>query len=176
MVGFTWNKESDPVWDADKRRVIGGAPAGAFDLNYKDGQGLPGEWWSVTDGGSVVGYGWLDNSWGDAEILLATDPDTQGKGVGSFTLDNLEREASSRGVNYVYNTIHAGHPNKAELHNWLDSHGFRGSAADESLRKRVGRDASEPPRGPSPTFDSAVDMAPGRESEGGYVDPEDQKY
>lgn len=177
-MSFTWNKESAPTWDADKQRIIGGAPAGAFDLDYTDGQSLPSEWWSVTDDGTTVGYGWLDINWGDGEILLATDPAAQGRGVGSFILDHVEAEAAARGVNYVYNTIRAEHPDRENLHNWLDSHGFRGSDTDESLRKRVGGPQAEsaPASGSGPSFDDKVDMGPGREDEGGYVDPEQHRY
>ena len=45
-----WVREDTPVWDADKKRVIGGAPEGAFVIPFADGQELPGEWWSVRDG------------------------------------------------------------------------------------------------------------------------------
>ena len=47
--GLTWVREEAPVWDADKSRVIGGAPEGAFVLGFEDGQALPGEWWAVRD-------------------------------------------------------------------------------------------------------------------------------
>ena len=61
MTDLTWVREDDPIWDADKQRVIGGAPEGAFVLPFADGDALPGEWWSARDGdGTVVGYGRLD--------------------------------------------------------------------------------------------------------------------
>ncbi len=96
---LTWVREDDPVWDADKQRVIGGAPEGTFVLSFSDGDALPGEWWSARDGeGLVVGYGRLDIGWGgDAEILLAVDPGRQQEGIGSFVLAGLEDEAGSRG-------------------------------------------------------------------------------
>lgn len=170
-----WTKEAAPAWDADKKRIVGGAPAGAFDLDYTDGQPITGEWWDVTDDGAVVGYGWLDLAWGDAEILLATDPERQGAGVGGFVLENIEREAAARGVNYVYNTIRPEHPHREAVRAWLESHGFTGGD-DGVLRKRVGGPAQQPVTGPSPTFDAAVDRGPGHEEAGGYVDPEQHRY
>ncbi|SDT11618.1 Acetyltransferase (GNAT) family protein [Nocardioides scoriae] len=141
--GLAWVREPEPVWDADKRRVIGGAPAGAFVLPFQDGDALPGEWWSAREGGThgeVLGYGRLDVSWGgDAEVLLAVDPARQRGGVGSFVLASLEEEASARGLNYVYNTIRE-HDQREQVHDWLVVRGFRGSA-DGDLRKRVLADA-----------------------------------
>src|SRR3954454_2706493 len=100
---LTWVREQAPVWDADKIRVIGGAPKGAFVLPFEDGEQLPGAWWSARDlGGVVVGYGRLDTTWGgDAEILLAVAPGREETGIGSFILGRLEQEAAARGINYV---------------------------------------------------------------------------
>lgn len=51
-----WIQESPPYWDRDKARIVGESP-GAFGLGpYRDGDLLPGEWWRVEDGGSVLGY------------------------------------------------------------------------------------------------------------------------
>ncbi|HET9759881.1 MAG TPA: GNAT family N-acetyltransferase, partial [Nocardioidaceae bacterium] len=121
MTDLTWTHEASPTWDADKQRVIGSAPEGAFDLAYADGASLPGDWWAArTPDGAVVGYGWLDATWGgDAEILLAVDAASRQQGVGSFVIAQLEREAASRGLNYVYNTVRASHPERDELHDWL---------------------------------------------------------
>lgn len=175
-MGFTWNAEPAPTWDAGKQKIVGGAPPGAFDLQHADGAPMAGEWWSVTDGdGTTVGYGRLEIAWGDAEILLATDPARQGTGVGGFVLDNLEREAAARGVNYVYNTIRDTHPDREDVRAWLESHGFEGGDGGV-LRKRVGRDRPAPAAGPAPSFDRSVDMGPGREEAGGYVDPERHRY
>ena len=146
MTDLTWTHEDSPTWDADKQRVIGSAPEGALDLSYTDGDALPGDWWSArTSDGAVVGYGWLDATWGgDAEILLAVDAGSQQQGVGSFVIDRLEHEAASRGLNYVYNTVRASHPDRDDLHDWLAVRGYRGSAADTTLAQagplgRVGR-------------------------------------
>ena len=75
-----WIRETPAHWDANKARIVGGAPPGIFDTRYKTckiGELVPGEWWRVEDDAAVVGYGWLDVVWGDAEILLATDPSAQ---------------------------------------------------------------------------------------------------
>lgn len=134
-----WIHEKSPTWDAGKQRVIGGAPEGAFVIPYAVGEELPGDWWAVrADGqdGPVVGYGRLDITWGgDAEVLLATDPDRQGEGIGTFILGRLEEEAAHRGINYVFNTIRE-HDARDQVHAWLTARGFQGTAEGE-LRKRV---------------------------------------
>lgn len=176
-----WVREEKPVWDADKVRVIGGAPEGTFVLPFHDGDPLPGTWWSVRDGDGVVGYGRLDISWGgDAEILLAVDPDRQQRGVGSFILERLEQEADSRGINYVYNVIRDT-PNRDLVHDWLVVRGFEGPY-DGDVRKRVGSTAHRPaphPASPPEPYDVNADPAdrgPGHEEQGGYVSPEDHRY
>lgn len=191
---LTWSHQPDPRWDADKQRVIGSAPDGVFDLSFADGASLPGDWWKVsTSDGSVVGFGWLDATWGgDAEILLAVDTAAQEKGVGSFVISRLEDEAAARGLNYVYNTVRNSHPERDDLHDWLAVRGYLGGTSDTTLRKRVGADAQ---RGraaadaskarPAPSRDasgSAYDpagegeRAPGDEESGGYVDIDDHRY
>ncbi|RLV47959.1 GNAT family N-acetyltransferase [Nocardioides mangrovicus] len=172
-----WTREEHPVWDAEKQRIIGGAPEGAFVLLFADGDELPGEWWSARDeAGAVVGYGRLDIGWGgDAEILLAVDPDRQQQGVGSFVLGHLEQEAAGRGINYVYNTIR-DHEARDLVHDWLVVRGFRGSV-DGDLRKRVvpyepvGATAA-----PAPFHRDTGDRAPGQEEQGGYVDVDEHRY
>jgi GNAT superfamily N-acetyltransferase len=185
---LSWSHEPNPTWDADKQRVIGSAPPGALDLSYVDGAALPGDWWAArTTEGAVVGYGWLDATWGgDAEILLAVDASAQRQGVGSFVIERLEDEAAHRGLNYVYNTVRDTHPQRDDLHDWLAVRGYRGSNADTTLRKRVGADAQRPPVHGSSTaqpaasraFDPAAagERAPGHEESGGYVDVDDHRY
>jgi GNAT superfamily N-acetyltransferase len=182
MPELTWTREPDPRWDADKRRVIGGAPEGAFVLPFAEGDPLPGDWWRVTDAdGTVVGYGRLDTTWGgDAEILLASDPERQSAGIGSFILDRLEDEAQARGINYVHNTIRPAHPERDLVHDWLVVRGFRGTV-DGDLRKRVGSTRGLPTRqAPHVTaYDAAQDPGsrpPGDEEAGGYVDVDDHRY
>ncbi len=181
---LTWTREESPVWDDDKVRVIGGAPAGAFVLPFADGDELPGEWWAARDrSGRALGFGRLDVTWGgDAEILLAVDPGAQEGGVGSFVLDRLEHEAAERGINYVSNRIRE-HDRRDVVHDWLVVRGFRGHVGGD-LRKRVG---SGPRPGERRTtapagmevYDPASDaqgQAPGHEEQGGYVDVDEHQY
>jgi GNAT superfamily N-acetyltransferase len=181
---LTWKRESRPVWDADKQRVIGGAPPGVFDLPYAPGVELPGDWWSADDGTGPVGYGWLDATWGgDAEILLAVDAQSQGKGVGGFILQHLEQEAAHRGLNYVYNTVRSSHPDRQQVYDWLTSRGYRGSENDSTLRKRT-REETTPQRqhhrsrsgAPPAAFALQDALAPGHEESGAYVNLEDHHY
>jgi GNAT superfamily N-acetyltransferase len=182
-VSLTWVREESPVWDADKQRVIGGAPEGAFELPFSDGDAVPGEWWSARDDGAdgaVVGYGRLDISWGgDAEILLAVAPDRQQQGIGGFVLGKLEDEAAARGINYVYNTIRE-HSTRDLVHDWLVVRGFRGPV-DGDLRKRVGRREARTKRDAPVTvpYDVSADpggRAPGHEDLGGYVNVDEHQY
>lgn len=181
---LVWVRDEDPVWDNDKRRIIGGAPDGAFVLPFREGDELPGEWWSAREGGAdgaVVGYGRLDISWGgDAEILLAVDRSAQQRGIGSFVLASLEAEAERRGINYVYNVIR-DHAQREYVHDWLVVRGFRG-AIDGDLRKRVVGSAEPDQEGeirqePHPEPASQQDArGPGQENQGGYVDVEEHQY
>jgi GNAT superfamily N-acetyltransferase len=142
-MSLVWIKERPAVWNADTQRIIGGAPAGVFDASFGEmspGAPLPGEWWRVEEDGRVVGYGWMDIVWGDAEILMATDSAARGRGVGSFILARLEDEARARGVNYLYNAVPAGHPEGDRVTRWLLARGFRASE-DGSLRADVHRAA-----------------------------------
>jgi N-acetylglutamate synthase-like GNAT family acetyltransferase len=135
---LAWSRESPPLWDADKARIIGGAPAGVFSLGpFKAGDVVPGDWWRVEDDRRVVGYGWMDHSWGDAEILLAVDPAGQRGGVGTFILDRLEDEAAGRGINYLYNVVPDAHPNRAWLEHWLRRRGFVASQEGGLLKRTV---------------------------------------
>ena len=177
---LSWARDERPTWDADKARVIGGAPEGAFVIPFHDGDALPGEWFVARDGDRVVGYGRLDIGWGgDAEILLAVDPERQESGVGSFVLARLEDEAAARGINYVYNTIRQ-HEGRELVHDWLVVRGFRGDL-DGDLRKRVGSSPATPARTPrleATMYDAAADrggQAPGREEQGGYVDVDEHR-
>jgi GNAT superfamily N-acetyltransferase len=177
---LTWTHEQRPVWDTDKQRIIGSAEPGIFTVNYEPGASLPGDWWSVLDATStVVGFGWMDVGWGEAEILLAVAPGARSHGVGSFVLDNLEHEAATRGLNYVYNTVAVTHPARDEVHDWLGVRGYRGGSEDTALRKLVGPADTAPAARvtPQPTrVDLTGDIGPGREDEGGYVEVEQQKY
>lgn len=134
---FRWISESPARWDESKRKIIGDAPAGTFDRRYRelrDGELLGGEWWRVEDGGVIAGYGWLDVVWGDAEILLAVAPEARDRGVGTFILGELEREAGARGLNYLYNVVRPTHPSAGEVSAWLEQRGFRRSEDGSLLR------------------------------------------
>jgi GNAT superfamily N-acetyltransferase len=144
-MSFTWIREQSPVWDADKERVVGGAPPGVFDfVDLQPGDLIAGEWWRVEDDGQVVAYGWIDVVWGDAEMLLAVEPSAQGRGIGTFVVDRLEKEAAKRGLNYICNVVRPTHPDGERLTTWLQSRGFK-PAADGVFRRRVR--AGRPPRG-----------------------------
>ena len=122
---------------------------------------------------------WLDvTRGGDTAILLAVASDAQGSGVGSFVLENLEREAASRGTNYVYNTVRDSHPDREAVHDWLLVRGYRGDERDLALRKRVGvREAVPTHRAASPGGRLPEDtLPPGADERGGYVDVEDHRY
>lgn len=143
-MALEWVRDEAGLWDADKARIIGGARPGVFDRRYKEcgiGERMPGDWWRATDGGRTVGIGWMDAVWGDAEILLATDPQAERKGVGSYVLAHLEDEAKKRGMNYVYNVVRPTHPDRARVSAWFEKRGFRASE-DGSLLRSVTKRSS----------------------------------
>jgi N-acetylglutamate synthase-like GNAT family acetyltransferase len=137
MMSLRWIHESPAYWDASKARIVGGAPPGVFDSRYRaltEGRIVSDDWWRVEDEGRVVGYGWLDVVWGDAEILLAVAPDAHGRGVGAFILDRLDDEARTRGLGYLYNLVRTTHPHAAEVTRWLEKHGFQPEEDGRLLR------------------------------------------
>ena len=105
---------------------------------WRLGDLAPGEWFRVEDDGRTVGYGWMDCTWGDAEILLVVDPAHQRAGVGAFILDHLEKEAAARGLNYMVNEVRPAHPDRARITRWLESRAFTPSG-DGLLKRRVRR-------------------------------------
>jgi GNAT superfamily N-acetyltransferase len=133
-----WIHENPPKWDEAKAAILGAAPAGMFAGlgDPRPGDLIAGEWWRVEDGGAVLGYGWLDHTWGDAEILLAVAPAAQKKGVGTFILDRLEREAAARGLNYMFNVVPRALPDARSFEQWLSRRGFEPSH-DDRYRRRV---------------------------------------
>ena len=83
-----WVHEDDPRWDDDRERVFATVPDGVFRAaGHAPGDRLESDWWRVERDGRVVGYGWLDDVWGDAEILLAVEEGARGSGAGRFALD-----------------------------------------------------------------------------------------
>ena len=73
----------------------------------------------------------------DAEILLAVDPEHRRAGVGTFILNQLEKEAATRGLNYLYNVVRPEHPDREGITAWLGKRGFARSHDDETLRRPV---------------------------------------
>lgn len=141
MSDLEWIQEKPSLWNEDKERIIGGIGSGVYDRRYsqcRPGDLLPGEWWRVERDGKPLGYGWLDVVWGDAEILLAVDPELQGDGLGSFILTHLEAEAMRLGVNYLYNIVRETHPFREKVTAWLQKRGF-GASEDGSLFRSVSR-------------------------------------
>lgn len=147
-MSLRWVHESPSFWDADKARIVGEAPSGIFDSRFRRlrlGALVPGDWFHAEDEGRrVVGYGWLDASWGDAEIQVATDPNARGRGVGSFILERLQLEADMRGLNYLYNLVRPTHPQLQATTEWFLKRGFQ--AVDDGRLVREARPrASIPP-------------------------------
>jgi GNAT superfamily N-acetyltransferase len=135
---LTWTKEASPRWDADKQRLFGPAELAAVGMAPPaPGEPVADEWWRVTDGGDVAGYGWLDTGWGDARITFFVAPGQRGRGVGHFILERLEAEAAARGLNYIYNVVPETHPDGPWIKNWLSMHGFR-EASRGQLRRQTG--------------------------------------
>ena len=135
-----WIHESPAHWDRDKARIIGGAAPGIFDPRLSDrplGSLLPGDWWRVEESGEIVGYGFMDLIWGDAEVLLVVDPAARGGGIGSWIMDRLEHEAFARGVRYLYNQIRATHPDRDGIQRWLEGRRFTASGDGRLLRAVV---------------------------------------
>jgi len=135
--GLRWIREDAPRWDADKERLFGPAGLAATALTPPaPGAPVADEWWRVVDGaGAIVGYGWLDSEWGDAEVTFLVAPDRRGEGIGEFIIDRLEAEAAARGLNYIYNVVPVTSPDPEWVTSWLVRHGFVAGAGD--LRRRV---------------------------------------
>lgn len=143
-----WVPESPAHWDEGKARIVGGAPTGVFDSRYRrlrQGELVPGDWFRVERDGRTVGYGWLDASWGDAEIQIATDPELRSLGIGAFIVDQLQHEAETRGLNYLYNLVRPTHPHLRETIDWFLKRGFK--AVDDG---RLVREARSRPSIPTP--------------------------
>lgn len=204
---LAWVKDDDPRWDAERERVFATVEQGVFPgLAREPGERLPGDWWRVEDDGRVVGYGWLDDVWGDAEILMVVEGAARGTGAGAFALARLEDEAADRGLNYVLNVVRDTHPDREAVTAWLLAHGFTGTD-DGRLRKQVGgrtRDigqhqggrpgsgrAERPDEAGRARYDAerdraaarprvetpaGPDLGPGREESGGYVDVEQHRF
>lgn len=135
---WTWIKESPPAWDETKRALFERLPTGIFALGApKPGAILPGEWWRVEDPLSrrTIGYAWMDATWGEAEVLLAVDPDRRRQGIGAFILDQLSHEARAKGQRYLVNLVRDTHPARHEVTRWLLAHGFEVASDGRLVRK-----------------------------------------
>ncbi|MEM7163949.1 MAG: GNAT family N-acetyltransferase [Planctomycetota bacterium] len=66
----------------------------------------------------------MDVTWGDAEMTLAVHPDHQKKGCGSYILEQLQKEAAGKGINYLYNTVRPTHPDEYDVTKWLKQRQF----------------------------------------------------
>jgi benzoate-CoA ligase family protein len=135
---LNWVREDAPRWDEDKDRLFGDVELVSVGLSRPQvGAAIADEWWKVSDAaGVVVGYGWLDSEWGDAEITFMVAPGYRGAAVGDFIVTNLEREVAERGLNYIYNTVPNTHPDRQWITRWLIGHGFTDTGTGE-LRRRV---------------------------------------
>lgn len=136
---LAWIREYPPKWDSDKERIIGGMPRGVFEMGpYRSGDLLSGEWWRVQDeaDGHIVAYAWVNTLWGDAEMLVAVEPEGWGCGIGTFVVDHLEREMANRGVQYLYNSVGPAHPDRAGVIDWFTRRGFE-TSPDGMLRRRI---------------------------------------
>lgn len=146
--GLIWVAEPQPArWDEDKARIVGAEAQGVFRPQYAAaqlGDIIPGTWFRVESEGKVVGYGWMDLGWGNAEILVATRPEARGRGVGSFVLDRLRDEAESAGMKYVTNVVRQTHPEKDRVTQWLQKRGFA-AGEDGRLFRALSRPSVPPP-------------------------------
>ncbi|HZG91829.1 MAG TPA: GNAT family N-acetyltransferase [Pseudonocardia sp.] len=132
-----WVHEASARWDEAKAGVLGELRPELFGIRGAEpGAQLGDEWWRLEDDGEVIGFGRLDDVWGDAEILIMVAPGARGAGVGAEVLERLDQEAASRHLNYVYNRVHADHPQAADVVRWLEAHGFA-ATADGDYRRRV---------------------------------------
>jgi len=134
-----WVRETPARWDRTKAAVLGELSPELFGLGRPtDGDPLADEWWRVERDGEVLGYGRLDETWGDAEVLMLVAPVQRASGIGSFILANLEAEATARHVNYIYNVVPQRHPDPESVTHFLTARGFELTDVGE-LRKRVTR-------------------------------------
>jgi GNAT superfamily N-acetyltransferase len=137
VMTLTWTKENSPRWDAGKQQLFGPAELAAVGMPAPAPEApVANEWWRVTEGDALAGYGWLDSEWGDARITFVVAPGQRGRGVGRFILERLEDEAAARGLNYIYNVVPDTHPDGMWIRNWLSMNGFH-EASRGQLRRQV---------------------------------------
>ncbi|NMO92919.1 GNAT family N-acetyltransferase [Actinomycetospora sp. TBRC 11914] len=135
---LTWTAEPTPTWDTDKAAAFSPAGPTVHGLGTPaEGDALGDAWWRAETGdGEVAAFGRLDDTWGDAEVLVAVVPAFRGRGVGAWAMDRLAEEAAARSLNYVYNVVPVGHPDREAVAAWLAGQGFDARDTGE-LRRRV---------------------------------------
>ena len=135
-----WVKDDDPRWDADRERVFATVPDGVFrpSCPAAAASGCPATGGGSEAGRRVVGYGWLDDVWGDAEILLAVEDGARGTGAGAFALARLE-DGGGRARTELRGQRGPRHPSRPRRSHRAGSwrRGFAGTD-DGRLRKQVG--------------------------------------
>lgn len=138
MTEWTWTAEPTPVWDEPKADAFSPAGPTVHGLGSPSpGDALGDAWWRVESAdGEVAAYGRLDDTWGDAEVLVAVVPAFRTRGVGSWAMDKLADEAAARSLNYVYNVVPESHPDREGVRAWLATQGFDARDTGE-LRRRV---------------------------------------
>src|SRR5260370_5607005 len=111
-MGCTWTKESRPRWDADKQAAFDTVALASVGMKAPTSDtAIADEWWRVADDvGNLIGYGWLDSGWGDAQIAFFVTPRARGNGAGGVILNRLRAGAAARGLDYIFNLLPAGHP------------------------------------------------------------------
>ncbi|MCA9571471.1 MAG: GNAT family N-acetyltransferase [Myxococcales bacterium] len=134
----TWIPEPVPAHpDTRMRAFFDRLPAGSVKLDLS-AELVPGTWWRLEEDGEVVGYGWMDVTWGDAQVMLAVDPEAHRGGNGRAIVEHLAHEAHEQGLGFLFNTIPAGHPDPEGVRAFLTSCGFEASGLDGGLlRLRV---------------------------------------
>ena len=133
---LTWAPDPSPTWDDDRQRIVGSHPRSFPALADADaGARLPGRWWRAVRDGKTVGFGWMDVTWGDAEVWLAADPEAEHTGVGTFLLEHLSAEARRQGLRYLFNAIPPKHEAPDALKRWLERRGF--GLSGDGLYKRL---------------------------------------
>ena len=134
-----WIREAPTYWDEHKAAVFGDLDPNLFGIRApRIGSPIGDEWWRVEEDGQVLGYGRLDESWGDAEILIVVSPLARRTGVGAFILGKLAAEADARHLNYVYNAVPARHPRSRDVTAWLTANGFT-EAGNGEYRQAIQR-------------------------------------
>jgi predicted acetyltransferase len=94
-----------------------------------------------TASGEILGYGWLADLQGEAEVSVVAT--VKGKGYGTKTLHNLEKEAKKLGYNRIVAVVQPENPCARDVLNWLFNNGYHAEcfpvASQEMLIEAVKR-------------------------------------